>query len=98
MDEKDIIGKICIHCGAPYVLSAIDVEENICCYDPACECNLEKIIHDSDPKTDRVYTNHCWNCPATIDSRVCEKDPDPDNGYICKRCGESLKNLKKRYQ
>jgi hypothetical protein len=96
MDEKDIIGKSCIHCGAPYVPSAINVEDNIYCYDPACECNWEKLIHDSGRKTDRLYTNHCWKCVSNIDSRVCIRDPEPDNGYICKKCGESLKNFKKR--
>lgn len=33
-----------------------------------------------------AYTNHCWNCSATIDSSYCERCEDC-RWYICENCG-----------
>ena len=42
----------------------------------------------------KPYQNHCWNCKAPIHSDCCKKDPIRGNGYICNRCGKSLRELK----
>ena len=41
----------------------------------------------------KVYINRCWHCGASIDSRVCLKDPG--YGYVCNQCGKSLRHWKK---
>jgi hypothetical protein len=87
------MGKKCEYCGAPYISvggSGDLVEEA-----PYCECHLERDIADFKAKNGKNYENHCWNCEAKIDSRICKRDPEPQYGYICIKCGESLRNYKK---
>ena len=40
------------------------------------------------------YINHCWNCAAIIDSRVCKKSLTVGMGYHCSKCGEDLTKWK----
>jgi hypothetical protein len=42
------------------------------------------------------YYNHCWKCnrdgiTSIIDSRLCDKSPVRQDGYICNVCGYDLK-------
>jgi hypothetical protein len=82
----------CEYCGAPYLPvggSTSFIDEA-----PACECDLEKQLEKNNNPSVKPYKNHCWKCKSKIDSRVCERDPQRDHGFICKKCGQSLRNLK----
>lgn len=98
MNEIDSVELECEICGAPYIPASDEDDEyvNVIQLNSLCDCDEIKSMWSFENKTDKPYINHCWNCPAKIDSRVCRRDPEPTNGYICKRCGESLKNFKKR--
>ena len=83
--------KGCDYCGAsnlPVGGSKDFVEEA-----PDCECDLNKQLEKFNNPLAKVYKNHCWNCKSKIDSRVCERDPKRDDGYICNKCGSSLKGF-----
>jgi len=43
-----------------------------------------------------IYHNHCWNCKGPIDSTKCNRDPEPQYGYICNQCGESLRGYRNK--
>lgn len=84
--------KECEYCGAPSLQvggSTDDIEEA-----PVCECNLEKQLEKINDPSTKPYKNHCWKCKSTIDSRVCEKNPVRGHGFICKKCGASLRYTK----
>jgi DNA-directed RNA polymerase subunit RPC12/RpoP len=78
----------CEYCGAPYIPAegSIDFIDEA----PACECDLDKQLEKINNPSAKVYKNHCWKCKSKIDSRVCERDPERDNGFKCKNCGESM--------
>ena len=57
--------------------------------DATCGCGLP----EQDPRDllyATPYVNHCWNCNAGIDSRICRKSVIPGMGYCCSKCGEDL--------
>jgi predicted nucleic-acid-binding Zn-ribbon protein len=37
-----------------------------------------------------IYINHCWNCYGPIDSRVDQRSPRPNKGFVCRNCGYDL--------
>jgi len=72
---------------------------------PKCKCGAEMMILDrfSDGsfsaacmycdmphEESSIYINHCWNCKGPIDSRVDQRSPRPNKGYICRKCGYDL--------
>jgi hypothetical protein len=84
--------KECEYCGAPYV--SVEGATDFIGEAPDCECDMDKHLEKINNPSANVYKNHCWKCKSKIDSRVCERDPERHHGYICKTCGESLRNLK----
>ncbi len=69
----------CSKCGAP-----INTPECVFCTKPPL----------FPPMPTAVYINHCWNCKANIDSRVCRKSETPGMGYHCPVCGKDLTEFK----
>ena len=86
--------KECKHCGSPYL--PVGGKDDLIIEAPYCECDMEKQLEIIKNPSAKVYKNHCWNCKSEIDSRICKRDPERENGYICKRCGHSLRNFKNR--
>ena len=39
---------------------------------------------------EKVYINHCWKCGFPINSRVDQRSPRYNKGFICRRCGCDL--------
>ncbi|MCG6879432.1 MAG: hypothetical protein LJE96_09855 [Deltaproteobacteria bacterium] len=82
----------CEYCGALY--HPVGGVDDSIIEAPYCECDLEKKLEKINNPSVKPYKNHCWNCKSKIDSRVCEKDTVQGHGFICKKCGQSLRNLK----
>lgn len=86
--------KECEYCGDLYL--PVGGDGDFIIEAPDCDCIFEKQLANDNNPSAKVYKNKSWNCRSKIDSRICERDPEPDNGYICKRCGQSLRNFKNR--
>ena len=83
--------KECEYCGDPYL--PVGGGDDFIIEAPDCDCNFEKQLAKDNNPSAKAYKNHCWNCRSIIDSRICERDPTRENGYICKRCGKSLRDF-----
>jgi hypothetical protein len=84
----------CKHCGMPEVVCGFT--HNRIYYQPTCDCILSKDPEDPNNISANIYKNNCWSCDAKIDSRVCLRDGKPHFGYICKKCGKSLREYYNR--
>lgn len=45
--------------------------------------------------TRKEYINHCWNCGFPISSIDCRRADNPNDGYVCNRCGADLSGWRK---